>query len=222
MASIVPIYKQGDKLSVENYRPISVLNALAKVFEVVIYKRFLTFLHQNSVISPNQFGFVKNSSPLAACTQFVEAITKTIDNGRISGAIYIDMKKAFDSLNHIIFFAKLISSGAGTKAHKLLTSFLSNRKQAVKIKGKLGTFRIIYKGIPQGSKLGPLIFIFFINDLSKLGFKGTIQMYADDVILYYDCCNLEELQRFMQHDMDLLHQWLISNDMQLNIKINTI
>lgn len=77
--------------------------------------------------------------------------------------------------------------------------------------------REIYKGILQGSKLGPLIFIFFINDLFKLGFKGNIQMYADDIILYYDCYDLDELRRFMQHDMDLLYLWLGSNDLELNI-----
>lgn len=217
IAKVTPIYKSKNKLEMNNYRPISVLPSLSKIFEKAIQIQLEKYLYENSIINPNQFGFVTNSSTLAACTQLVNFIENGIDRNVFVSCIFLDLEKAFDSVQHDILHQKFQNIGISHKALHLLKSYHNNRKQFVKIGDQIGTEHNIAIGVAQGSILSTTEFAIFINDIFKLSLLGEMQLYADDIVLMYTNKNVVDLKSNMESDLIQVNQWLKKNQLKLNV-----
>lgn len=218
IARITPIHKSSNKLDVNNYRPISVLPVCSKIIEKAIQYRLNMFLINNNLINSNQFGFVTNSSTLAACTQLVTIIDTAIDKGLYTGCVFIDLRKAFDSIQHEILFKKLARIGITHNALKLFISYQSGRTQTVQLVGKSSQYMSTHTGVAQGSILSTTLFSIFINDIFQLQLKSKIQLYADDAVLIYENKDLLDLASNMQEDLNVINIWLNENVLRMNTK----
>jgi retron-type reverse transcriptase len=182
IAKVVPIFKTGDKFSVENYRPISLLPVFSKVIEKMIKIRMLNFLNKHNIFYDRQSGFRKNHSTMFPIIDIVSECFDKINNGVFSSVITLDLKKAFDTVNHSILLHKLDHYGIRGVCHKLLSSYLNNRKQYVCISGSISNKVDIEFGVPQGSVLGPLLFILYVNDIQN-ALNTSPRLFADDTCL---------------------------------------
>lgn len=217
IAKVVPLFKAGARSNISNYRPISVLNSASKPFERLLHTQIREFLDQHNIINQNQFGFIQKSNTLTASINFVSKIVDGLDKSKKVAAMFTDLKKAFDCVDHTILLQKLAEIGFSHAAQDMIKSYLENRVQIVKINNTVGPPAHIKYGVPQGSILGPLLFIIFINDIFSLPLRGYLQLYADDASLYYEAEDEATLIDNMQHDIELINQWCIRNCLALNI-----
>ena len=185
IAPISPIHKKEDTVTVSNYRPISLLSVFSKIFEKAMYHRIYSFLCKYKLINTNQFGFRSNHSTEHALISLIETIKKFLDNDEIVCGVFIDLQKAFDTVNHEILLEKLNHYGIRSKENNWFRSFLINRKQHVSINGFFSQTKIVQSGVPQGSTLGPLLFLIYINDLNSALDKCIVQHFADDTSLLF-------------------------------------
>ena len=165
VAKVIPVFKKDDPLNCLNYRPISLLPVFSKIFEKVIYKRMYEYLEKNKLIYNCQFGFRANHSTNHALISMTEKLKTLLDSKHIVAGVYIDLEKAFDTVNHEILCDKLNYYGLRGKINQLIKSFLSNREQFVYINGYESPKEKVTYGVPQGSTVGPLLFLLYINDL---------------------------------------------------------
>lgn len=215
-AKVVPIFKKGNNLDPNNYRPISILSAFSKIAENAILSRFNEFLLKNNIIYSQQFGFIKNSNTMAACLNLTNFLSINLDKKKYVGAFFLDLKKAFDTVDHHLLLLKLGKLDLNEKQLKLFSSYLSNRSQQVTVNDVASTFLNIKIGVPQGSILGPCLFLFFINDLSLLHLSGSLQLYADDAVLLYSSSSQQNLCQQMQSDLSMIETWFSTNRLVLN------
>jgi hypothetical protein len=184
-AKVIPKYKKGNRKIIDNYRPISILDTFSKIFEKAIKKRMLNFLNRNNFFSGLQFGFREGKSTEDAFLKVVTEIYDGVNSGNKTAAMFIDIKKAFDSVDHVILLKKLHKVGFRGKTFELFQSYLNNRKQFVVIGNKQSDFRLVDLGVPQGSVLGPILFLIYFNSLLHQKFKGNLTAFADDVAITY-------------------------------------
>jgi hypothetical protein len=182
IAKVIPVFKSGDRRLVENYRPISLLNVFSKIFEKIVHNRLTTFLNINNIISPSQFGFRKSHSTVHPLTLFTNSIGQALNEKKHSVAIFCDLKKAFDTVDHKILLKKLAKIGVSEASLKWFDSYLSNRFQYVYIGSSASNLLSIKIGVPQGSILGPLLFLIYINDLPNISEMLNF-LFADDTTL---------------------------------------
>jgi hypothetical protein len=182
IAKVIPVFKAGDRRLVENYRPISLLNVFSKVFKKIVHNRLSSFLNINNLISPRQFGFRKNHSTVHPLTLFTNSVGRALNGRMHSVAIFCDLKKAFDTVDHKILLKKLSKIGVCDAALRWFDSYLTNRFQYVSIGSSASNLLSIKIGVPQGSILGPLLFIIYINDLPKASSLLNF-LFADDTTL---------------------------------------
>lgn len=218
IAKVTPIYKGGDRTDVGNYRPISVLPAVSKVYEKIIRARLEQYLLDNHLINENQFGFVKNSSTTSACSQLLNFIDGNIDKKFYVGCFFVDLRKAFDSVDPMILFEKMKRLGITNKSLQLFKSYHSNRRQFVSVNNSNSAQENIYCGVPQGSIISTTMFNIFINDIFDINFNGKIQLYADDAVLLYKQTCPRLLLNDIQQDADKLKEWLHLNHLLMNTK----
>jgi hypothetical protein len=182
---IVPIHKKGEKTNPKNYRPISLTCTLCRVFERILANKIISFLHQNKFFSDEQYGFLNSRSTTTQLLTTMEDIYNGVQNGYQTDVIYIDFAKAFDSVPIPLLLQKVKNAGITGKLYKFIQNFLTNRTFKVKIGDKFSKSYQTFTGVPQGSVLGPLLFLIFINDLPEVLPKEIgVKMYADDVKLY--------------------------------------
>lgn len=217
VARVTPIHKAGSKQLPGNYRPISVLPCFSKIFESVIKKRLEDFISNNSLMHKNQFGFLKHSSTVAAATSMVNEIVTRVNSKLKTALLFLDIRRAFDSLNHDVLIRILRKWGVRGSALKLLENFLRNRFQFVFLENCSSANQRIISGIPQGSVLGPLLFLIYINDVLNLKLHSYIQLYADDAVLVLGASDFLELKRKMEEDLTSVSIWLSSVDLSLNL-----
>ena len=215
---MIPIFKKDDPLDCVNYRPISLLPIFSKIFENIIYSRLFKFLESNKLIYTRQFGFRANHSTNHALISMTESIKSFLDNGDFGSGIFIDLEKAFDTVNHQILCNKLNYYGFRGKFNNLLKSFLSNRKQFVSINGFDSSHLEIKCGVPQGSTLGPLLFLLYINDLRYSWKYSTVSHFADDTSIIYSSNHLKTIETNLNFDLKCVPEWLKSNRLSLNVK----
>ena len=217
-SKVIFIHKSGSTSEVSNYRSISVLNSLSKIYENVIFEQIQEYLRENNIINQNQFGFQPKSSTLTATVNFLNNIYVSLDSGCYTSCIFLDVKKAFDSVPHEILLQKLSFYGMSTSAISFIRSYLTNRTQTACVNDTLSSARTIITGVPQGGILSTILFSLYVNDIFCLKLNGSLQMYADDTVITYKSKNLENLQIQMQNDLEILFEWFASNKLSLNLK----
>ena len=217
VAVIKPIFKAGDPKELNNYRPISILPFISKVLEQLICNRLRAHLANNSIIHPQQFGFQKNRSTYMPLLLFQNSITKAFEDAEPAVGIFLDLRKAFDTVDTPILLKKLQKYGIRQKSLDIISSYLFGRKQCVKINGLLSSYRDVCIGVPQGSILGPILFILYINDLPKISPKMTCLLYADDTAIVVKEKSVELLQNTVNEIMPMLSKWFSANYLSLNV-----
>ena len=220
ISKVIPLFKKDDKSKFSNYRPISLLTSISKIFEKAILSQITEYLDINKIINANQYGFRKQHSTELASLQLVDFLYYKMDAKKTPLNIYLDLSKAFDTLDHNILLTKLKFYGITGMAHHLLDSYLSNRKQLVQFQETSSDVLDIKRGVPQGSILGPLLFIIYINDLPSSTNFFKFLMYADDTTLY--CCIddilSENRESKINSELGKVTTWMLSNRLTLNIK----
>ena len=217
ISKVIPIHKEGPTDDVNNYRPISLLSIFDKIIEKAMHKRLYSFLEQHNILYKNQFGFRKNNSTTYALIDLTEQIKESIDNKKYCSGVFIDIRKAFDTVNHDILLKKLEHCGVRGSGLKWFQSYLSNRWQYVEINGVSSTLKKLTCGVPQGSCLGPLLFLIYINDLPNSS-KLKFHLFADDTHIYHESSSLKKLETEMNKELKKISTWLIVNRLSLNVK----
>ncbi len=191
-AKIVPIYKSGDTQNTDNYRPISLLNSFSKVMEKIVNNRLYNYFQSNNLFSEWQFGFRSKHSTTHPLMHFVKHVSEALNSKKYTIAIFCDLRKAFDSCDHVVLLDKLKKYGIHGNELEWFRSYLSNRKQFVSVNGGESGLRDIRLGVPQGSILGPLLFLIYINDLPGVS-EFLSLLFADDTTLILSHDNLDIL-----------------------------
>ena len=186
MARVTPIFKDGEKSAKNNYRPISVLPVLSRLFEKLVFNQLYQYLNENSLLSPGQFGFRALHSTTTALLEFTDDCYSCLDQGKYVGVVFVDLKKAFDTIP----LQKLELYGIQDPVLKWFQSYLSNRSQFTRVNGIDSEVENINVAVPQGSCLGPLLFLIYINDLPKFVKNASVYMYADDTGLTFKGDNI--------------------------------
>ena len=214
-AWVLPIFKSDDRQKCENYRPISILPIISKIFERSVFNQLYNFLNENSLLSKYQFGFRPKNSTLSALIQMCDAWHASMDCGDVSAVVFLDIRKAFDSISHNILLRKMEEQfGVSNVELKWFASYISNREQTCFVNGTMSTSKKIVCGVPQGSILGPLLFLLYINDLPDSLHDTTPCLYADDTQIFASAKDSEELTSNLNNDLNNINHWLISNKLQ--------
>ena len=217
MANVTPVHKKKDKQIIGNYRPISLLPILAKVFERLIFKHLYNHLISNNLISKNQSGFRPGDSCTNQLLSLVNDIHAAFDDKNCLEvrSVYLDMSKAFDKVWHEALVFKLKQNGVDGKLLSLLQNYLLNRKQRVVLNGIASEWGPIASGVPQGSVLGPLLFLVYVNDLEE-GLKSQVKFFADDTSLFSIVRDPLVSSFELNHDLDLISKWAFQWKMSFN------
>jgi hypothetical protein len=218
IAIVIPLFKQGNREKPNCYRPISLLPVFAKIFEKIIKLRLISFFKRFNYFSIRQFGFRGGLSTEDALVTFFEDIYNGINENKKCSALYIDITKAFDTVDHSILLDKLWMAGVRGLPHKWFRSYLKNRKQCVRVGESLSNLKNIEHGVPQGSVLGPILFLVYINDLCNANLYGKLTAFADDTALTYSDTDLKTIYSQMSIDLKILNYWFCKNFMVLSEK----
>ena len=217
IAKIIPLFKKCDETLLENYRPISILPAISKFFERIMFIQIHNHFSMHNLFYSGQYGFRANHSTQFAALELIDRITQDLDQGNMPITILMDLSKAFDTLNHDILIYKLKSYGLSEAALKLMQSYLTNRKQYVEINNTQSTKNDITVGVPQGSILGPLLFIIYINDIIHSSTVFRFIIFADDKTLYTTLNTQEDINDILNDELVKINNWLKVNKLSLNV-----
>ena len=216
-ARITPIFKSKSKLDPGNYRPVSVLPILSKFLERIVHNQVYAYLTDNNLLTVCQSGFRTKHSTVSSLIRFTDFCFEQIDKGNYIGMVALDLRKAFDTVNHQILLSKLKLYGFDDTCLSWFNSYLSNRTQLVSINDTLSNTEFVTCGVPQGSILGPLLFILYINDLTACAKYCDINMFADDTMFYYAAKNIDLVKSNLQTDLVNISEWLCANKLSLHI-----
>ena len=183
-AQISPLYKEGDPTNASNYRPIAILPCVSKILERIVHQQVYAYLNKWQILSKAQFGFRKAHSTTTCVLSLLNYIYSNIDNGKLVGVVFLDLKKAFDTVDHNVFLKKLNKYGLTEQSIAWFRNYLSEHYQVTKVMGPISSPLLNTCGVPQGSILCPLLFILYINDLIDCLGVARIGLYADDTALF--------------------------------------
>ena len=219
MANVVPVYKKDDKQNVKNYRPVSLLPIFGKIFERLIYTELYSFFIENDLISQNQSGFKQGDSCINQLLSITHDIYKSLDEGYEVRGLFLDISKAFDKVWHKGLLYKLEQNGINGPLLKIITDFLRARKQRVVLNGQHSSWSEILAGVPQGSILGPLLFLIYIIDLSD-DLKCNPKLFADDTSLFSIVHDIDEAKNDLNNDLVKITKWAYQWKMSFNPDIS--
>ena len=214
---MTPIYKKDDPHEISNYRPISILSSISKIIEKIVYNRLYEFLNKNKLLNPNQYGFRKNHSTDLALVQIYDKITNAMANTEHVIGLFLDLSKAFDTLNHEILLNKLNSYGIRGQTLSWFRDYLSNREQYVTFNGIDSSRLPIKCGVPQGSILGPLLFLLYVNDIVHASSLLSFVLFADDTNIFYSHNKIETPVNVFNTELPKVSTWFKCNKLSLNI-----
>ena len=217
LARVVPIFKNGDPHTISNYRPISILPCFSKILERLVANRLNSFLKAFDILSSAQYGFRANYSTQLAVIDLIDKITQSLDKSQNTIGVFLDLSKAFDTIDHDILLDKLLKYGVRGIALDWFRSYLSDRKQFVEWEHQRSTFQTIKCGVPQGSILGPILFLIYINDLCNSSKILSYILFADDTNIFYSCDNLQAGLRIVNRELRKIATWLTSNRLSINV-----
>ena len=215
IAKLKPLFKKGSKTDPQNYRPISLLPVISKVIERVVHNQTNSFLTQNKVLYNFQSGF-RNKHSTDSCLSYLnDKILKGFDSGLLTGMVLIDLQKAFDTIDHEVLFKKLFYMRFSPKAISWFKSYLSNRTFKVNINKVFSDPGNLTCGVPQGSILGPLIFLLYVNDMPQ-SVDCDLYLYADDSCLVFQHKNVKEIEKQLNKDFSSLYDWFLDNKLSIH------
>ena len=218
LAKVIPIYKKGDKSEPGNYRPISLLTVFDKIMEKLMCYRLRDFLQRNKILYEFQFGFRKRHSTILALMEVIDNIYQHLDQHEFIMGIYLDLQKAFDTVNHDILLYKLHNYGIRGVVHQWFESYLTNRHQFTSIGDTCSYTGHITMGVPQGSVLGPLLFLLYINDICSAVPGAKVKLFADDTNLFLYEKDLLSLYAKANASLEYLSKWFIANRLSLSVE----
>jgi hypothetical protein len=223
VAMVIPLYKSGEVNLIDNYRPVSLLASISKVVEKVVYTQLYNYMHLNKLLFDSQYGFRLDHSTELACLEFTDQIQHTLDTNKNAVTIFMDLSKAFDTLDHSIIISKLKFYGIRGTELSFFESYLYNRKQFVSVNSANSDIASISCGVPQGSVLGPLLFLIFMNDIPSSSNAFKFILYADDTTLISKLDFSHGNNRVINNtnlnkQLNQVYEWLTSNNLIVNIK----
>lgn len=218
IARVCPVYKNGDNCEFTNYRPISILPSFSKIFEKLMYTRLTDYLTKYAVLSSNQYGFRTKHDTSMAVIEMVDKISDAIDNREYAIGIFIDLSKAFDTLDHHVLFDKLEHYGIRGVALNWFKSYLNNRVQFVDYNDCQSQRLPTKCGVPQGSILGPILFLLYINDVTNVSKLLNLILFADDTNIFMHHTDMNTLVTLVNVELSKLTDWFVSNRLSLNVK----
>ena len=217
IAKVSPVYKSEERNNPNNYRPISVISVIAKTFEKIIFDQLYNYLTINKLLNESQSGFRPRHSTLTALLNVTNDWYSNIDDGLLNLVIFLDLKKAFDTVDHAVLLKKLELYGIKGLALSWFKSYLTDRQQKCSINGNLSQSCYMTHGVPQGSTLGPLLFLLYINDLPNCLQHSSARMYADDTNLTITTNTITKASETANEDLENVKQWLLANKLSLNL-----
>ncbi len=213
---ITPLYKEGDATNPSNYRPISILPTMGKLAEKVIHTQLYTYFSNYELLSPRQAGFRKGYSTGTCLLDFVDNVFVNMDQGMTCGVLFLDLRKAFDTVDHRILLTKLRKYGLKISATKWIESYLEGRMQVTKVDGVLSPPAPVACGVPQGSILGPLLFTIYVNDIPKCVANAKINLYADDTAISVSARSIDDVIMQLESVMCTVSKWFRLNKLSVN------
>ena len=223
VAKIMPLLKKPNIFKVDNFRPISLLPCISKILEKCVFKQLNEYFEKHKLLYNSQYGYRQGHSTESACMELIDKLHQQLDNSKRPLCIFIDLSKAFDTLNHVILLSKLKYYGLDENAISWFKSYLSDRKQYVEIENVKSSIKDIQTGVPQGSTLGPLLFIIYMNDISLSSNLLKSILFADDttlntVLSLFPADNGISTSFLINRELEKITEWLRANKLSLNTK----
>ena len=225
LAKVVPLHKKDDTLSMDNYRPVSLLSSISKLFEKVVHIQLSCYFKTHKLLYSSKYGFREDHSTELASLELVDRVLTALDHCKTPVAIYMDLSKAFDTLDHQILIQKLNYYGIRGTALNWFVSYLSNRKQFVVVNDDNYDYQTILTGVPQGSVLGPLLFLIYMNDINEAREILSSILFADDSTFlnslnasFDSNISRSEFETIFNRELNKIYDWLAVNKLSLNIK----
>ena len=216
IANVIPLKKGGDPTDVNNLRPVSLLPLPGKMAERIVHTHISNFLDDKELLNENQGGFRKHRLTISTTAKFIDDILIEMNERQYTVACFIDLKKAFDTINHQILMQKLPHFGINDKTCNWVQNYLENRKQKCTVNGRTSCVRDITCGVPQGSILGPLLFLLFVNDMDQDLIHSKVLLYADDTVLYASNNHEEVAHLWVSENLQLISKWCSANQLTIN------
>ena len=217
-ARVIPLYKDGKCDEASNYRPISMLPIISKIMERIVHDQLYKVIEENNILNKWQSGFRPGYSTETAMRYVTDLLLTEMDSKKLTGVVFLNLKKAFDTVDHALLLTKLRNYGIRGDELSWVTSYLTDRTQSVSLENVTSDSMDISYGVPQGSILGPLLFTFYINDLSSVTKTCNVILYADDTAIIYSDKQKAQIEKHLNNDMEIVKTWLDENKLTLNVK----